>query len=94
MSLVILDPTSGPVYSEASPAPRLDTLTRTVAGVIDNGKRNTDVVIARILERLRADYELTDVHFFKKPSSSHGIERDEAARLAESCDFVIAGVGD
>ena len=94
MSFIVFNPTSGSSAKEMFLAKRLDSLDERVLGVIDNGKLNSDTVLKRIAERLGERYHIKDTVWVKKHSFSHGIRDDEAKRLAEQCDFVIAGVGD
>ena len=94
MSLVVHNPTSGPVAEKETRAERLDTLENGILGVIDNGKYHSDTVLNKIAERLQSRYALKDVSVVQKESASHAIKNDIAKRLAEECDFVVAGIGD
>ena len=94
MGLVVYDPTSGPIGEETAMAPRRDSLKNGVVGVIDNGKANSDKVLNRIVSGLGARFPLKDTVFIKKHSVSHAVRTDVARRLAETCDFVLAGIGD
>jgi hypothetical protein len=94
MSLVVYNPTSGPRYDKTDIAPRPADLNDGVLGVIDNGKTNSDTVLNRIAEGLGARYSLKDVIKVKKHSVSHQVQEDAARELADTCDFVLAGIGD
>jgi hypothetical protein len=94
MSLVVHNPTSGPVAEKETLAERLDTLENGVLGVINNGKYHSDTVLNKIAERLKSLYTLKNVIVVKKDSASRAVKEDIAKRLAGECDFVIAGIGD
>ena len=94
MSLVVHNPTSGPVAEKETWAERLDTLENGVLGVINNGKYHSDTVLNKIAERLKSLYTLKNVIVVQKDSASHAVRDDMAKRLAGDCDFVIAGTGD
>ena len=94
MSLVVYNPTSGPVASNMELSPRVKNLQGGVLGVIDNGKANSDTVLNRIVSDLSVRYPFKDVVTVKKHSVSHAIKDDIAQMLAQKCDFVLAGIGD
>jgi hypothetical protein len=94
MSITVYDPTSGSVAEKMHLASRPSSLLRSVAGVIDNGKLRSDIVLNRIVENLKSRFGISDIVSFRKPAASQGIEKEAAQRLAEQCDFVLAGVGD
>lgn len=94
MSLIVHNPTSGPAVEKETWAERLDTLENSVLGVINNGKYHSDTVLNKIAERLKSRYTLKDVIVVLKDSASHAVKDDTAKRLADECDFVIAGIGD
>ena len=94
MSLVVHNPTSGPLAKKETMAERLDTLENGILGVINNGKYHSDTVLNKIAERLKSRYTLKNVIVVQKDSASHAVKDDIAKRLAGECDFVIAGIGD
>jgi hypothetical protein len=94
MSLVVYNPTSGPGADKLALAPRVKNLQDGILGVIDNGKRNSDTVLNRIVSNLSERYPFKDVIAVKKHSVSHAIKDDAAHMLAQKCDFVLAGIGD
>ena len=94
MSLVVHNPTSGPVAEKETMAERLDTLENGILGVINNGKYHSDTVLNKIAEGLKSHYTLKNVIVVQKDSASHAVKDDIAQRLAGECDFVIAGIGD
>ena len=94
MSLVVHNPTSGPVAEKETRAERLSTLENGILGVINNGKYHSDTVLNKIAEGLKSRYTLKNVIVVQKDSVSHAVKDDIAQRLAGECDFVIAGIGD
>jgi hypothetical protein len=94
MSLVVHNPTSGPVAEKRTWAKRLGTLENGILGVIDNGKYHSDTVLNEIAEGLKSRYTLKKVIVVQKDSASHAVKDDIAQRLAGECDFAIAGIGD
>ena len=94
MSFVVYNPTSGPTAEKMGMAPRIENLQNGVLGVIDNGKTNSDTVLNRIVTKLAERFSLEDVVTVKKHSVSHAIKDDAARMLAQTCNFVLAGIGD
>jgi hypothetical protein len=94
MSLIVFNPTSGPSLKELRMAKRSKPLEGGVIGLVDNGKKNSDIVLQYVSKHLREKYNLKDVIHFKKHSFSHGLTDSEASMLAKKCDFIISGIGD
>jgi hypothetical protein len=94
MKYIVLDPTDGPVKTGFDLAPRLESLAGLTAGLIDNGKKNSDTLLNKIAALLKERYGLASVIYLKKPSASHGITEDQARDLARKTRFVVAGIGD
>jgi hypothetical protein len=94
LSIIVYNPTNGPSVKSKSIAKRNKPLENSVLGLIDNGKKNSNVVIERAVLGLKRKYKLKDVYIHNKKSFSHGLNHYEAKLLAEKCDFIITGVGD
>ncbi|HET7629399.1 MAG TPA: hypothetical protein VFK44_13580 [Bacillales bacterium] len=92
--ITVLDPTNERSITESSKVERLSTLKGKIVGFVDNGKRNSDVVLKMIAEELKERYRLKDIVFIRKPSSSHQIPYGDATRLKKACDAVVTGIGD
>lgn len=90
---VVLDPTEGSAASDSVAAARLSTLDGKVLAVVNNGKRNSDVLLAGLLEQVKQQYNLKDVLWVDKTNASLPIP-DETLQRLRSADAVIAGVGD
>ncbi|MEK7806428.1 MAG: hypothetical protein AAB528_01725 [Chloroflexota bacterium] len=90
----LVNPTTQPIVAPFNGAPRLLTLAGTRLGVIDDSKRNADVLLEELVELLRTRYEISDVKWHRKPSASRPADPAAIRELAESCDSVIIAIGD
>ena len=91
---VLVNPTTQPVVAPFNGAPRLKSLAGTRLGIIDDSKRNADVLLEELVELLRTRYEISDVRWHRKPSASKPADPEAIRELVESCDSVIVAVGD
>ena len=91
---VLVDPTTKPVIAPFNGAPRLPSLAGTRLGIIDDSKKNADVLLEELVELLRTRYEISDVKWHRKPSASRPADPAAIRELAESCDSVVVAVGD
>ena len=91
---ILVNPTTQPIVAPFDGAPRLPTLAGTRLGVIDDSKRNADVLLEELVELLRTRYEISDVKWHRKPSASRPADPAAIKELAESCDSVIIAIGD
>ncbi|MCH8745053.1 MAG: hypothetical protein IIB31_05320 [Chloroflexi bacterium] len=93
-SYTLVNPTTEPVIAQYSGAPRLPSLAGTRLGIIDDSKRNADVLLEELAEILRTRYEIAEVRWHRKPSASRPADPAAVADLALHCDSVIIAVGD
>lgn len=91
---VLVNPTTEPIVAPFDGAPRLTTLAGTRLGVIDDSKRNADVLLEELVELLKTRYEISDVKWHRKPSASRPADPVAIKELAETCDSVIIAIGD
>lgn len=91
---VLVNPTTEPVVPSFNGAPRLPALAGTRLGIIDDSKRNADVLLEELAEVLRTRYEISDVKWHRKPSASRPADPAAIRELAEYCDSVIIAIGD
>ena len=91
---VLVDPTTQAIVAPFDGAPRLPTLAGTRLGIIDDSKRNADVLLEELAEVLRTRYEISDVRWHRKPSASRPADPAAVRELAETCDAVVIAVGD
>ena len=94
MTCIVLDPTNEPIKTTFRKARRPETLKGLKLGLIDNGKKNSDYLVKKISDRLKALHGLSGNFLVRKPSPSHGIPQDMAENLAGKVDLVVAGIGD
>jgi hypothetical protein len=91
----ILDPTG---QSERGRAvvltPRLRDLSGIRLGLLDNAKPHAALVLQTLADQLRAQHHLGEVSNYTKSYFGTPVEEDRAQEIAQSCDAVIAGVGD
>jgi hypothetical protein len=94
-TLEILDPT---VEATAAPAiayaPRPDSLAGKRIGLIENTKFNSDRLLLKIGEILRAEYGAADVKLYRKHNSSVPAHQEIIDDLRRACDVMVAGIGD
>lgn len=91
---LLVNPTTQAVVAPFKGAPRLPTLAGTRLGIIDDSKRNADVLLEELADLLRTRYEISDVKWHRKPSASKPADPAAIRELVESCDSVIVAVGD
>jgi hypothetical protein len=75
-------------------APRLASLAGTRLGIIDDSKRNADVLLEELSEVLRTRYEITEIKWHRKPSASRPADPTALKELTEQVDSVIIAIGD
>jgi len=91
----ILDPTGvADVGRVAAFAPRIRELSGLRIGLLDNAKPNAALVLETVADLLRAQHHVGEVTNYTKSYSGTPVEEDRAREIAQSCQAVIAGVGD
>lgn len=91
----ILDPTGlAHAPRSGSLAPRVRALSGLRLGLLDNTKANAARVLETLAEQLRAQHHVGEVTTYTKSYFGTPVEEDRAQEIAQSCDAVIAGVGD
>ena len=91
---VLVSPVTQPIVAPFDGAPRLASLAGTKLGIIDDSKRNADVLLEELADLLRTRYEISDVKWHRKPSASRPADPSAIRELAEECDSVIIAIGD
>ncbi len=91
---LLVNPTTQAIVAPFDGAPRLPSLAGAKLGIIDDSKKNADVLLEELVELLRTRYEISDVKWHRKPSASKPADPAAIRELAESCDAVIVAVGD
>jgi len=90
---IVLNPAQESTVSSEKTANRLTTLDDKVLAVVNNGKRNSDVILQTLLAQLQQSYKLKDVIWIDKKNASLPVT-DVMLEQLQSCHAVIAGVGD
>jgi hypothetical protein len=91
----ILDPTGrSDAQRDATLAPRVHSLAGLRLGLLDNAKPNAALVLQTLAAGLRAQHHVGEVTTFTKSYFGTPVEEDRAKEIAQSCEAVIAGVGD
>ena len=91
---LLVNPTTQAIVAPFDGAPRLPSLAGTRLGIIDDSKKNADVLLEELVDLLRTRYEISDVKWHRKPSASKPADPAAIRELVESCDSVIVAVGD
>ena len=90
----LVNPTTQAMSVGFDGAPRLASLAGFRLGIIDDSKKNADVLLEALADVLRTQYEIAEVRWHRKPSASRPADPAALKDLAEHCDAVIIGVGD
>ena len=90
----LFDPTSPPVPRELRLAARPEALRGLRLGLVDNTKYNSDTLLGKLAERLRARHGTTVALTTPKRSPSHEIDEAAVHALRRQADLVISGIGD
>ncbi|NQW24596.1 MAG: hypothetical protein HQ475_14290 [SAR202 cluster bacterium] len=91
---VLVNPVTVPTIAPFDGAPRLASLAGTRLGIIDDSKRNADVLLEELAEVLVTRYEITEVIWHRKPSASRAADPTALKELTEKVDSVIIAIGD
>ena len=92
--IVVLDPSAPPRILFHDMALRSTDLLGKRLGFLWNSKPNGDLLFGRLEQLLREKYELTDVVYRRKPTSSAPATPQVINELATSVDVAIVGLGD
>jgi hypothetical protein len=90
----ILDPTTEAATQTIAYAPRPGALAGKRVALIENTKFNSDRLLARIGELLKAEYGVAETRMYRKHNSSVPAHAEIVEDIKRTCDLVVAGVGD
>ena len=90
----LLDPTYEVIPQAATYAPRPDSLQGKRVGLIENTKFNSDRLLQKIGDILKAEYGVAETRMWRKRNSSVPADDAIIAELRTSCDVMVAGIGD
>ena len=90
----IFDPTVSPVEEKIEFVPLPQNLKGLRVGLVENSKHNSDVLLLKIADRLRARYQTEMVMLHRKQSASDYVTDEALDALKKKADFVLTGIGD
>ena len=90
----ILDPTTGAATQPIAWAPRPDALAGKRVALIENTKFNSDRLLQKLGDLLKAEYGVAETRMFRKHNSSVPAHQEIVDEVVRSCDLVVAGIGD
>ena len=94
INYTLINPTTTAKVPPFDGAIRIPTLAGATLGIIDDSKRNADVLLEELAEVLVNRYEISSVIWHRKPSASRPADPKEIINLAEKCDAAIIAIGD
>ena len=90
----ILDPTTEAATQSIAYAPRPASLEGKRVGLIENTKFNSDRLLAKIGDILKAEYGASETRMWRKRNSSVPAHQEIIEELKRTCDVMVAGIGD
>ena len=90
----LLDPTVEQPAQAVDFAPRPKALAGKRVALIENTKYNSDKLLQRIGEILKAEYGASETRMFRKHNSSVPAHEEIIQEVRKTCDAIVAGVGD
>jgi hypothetical protein len=93
-TLEILDPTVETPKTVIAFVPRPDSLQGKRIGLIENTKFNSDRLLLKIGEILKAEYGARETRLYRKHNSSVPAHQELIDELTAACDVMVAGIGD
>ena len=92
--LEILDPTVEPRKQALTYVARPDSLQGKRIGLVENTKFNSDRLLEKIGNILKAEYGVADWRMYNKHNASVPAHEEIIAAIKTSADVVVAGIGD
>ena len=90
----LFDPTIGHQQEPIVYPPRPAKLDGLRVGLVENTKFNSDKLLLKITERLKARYGMRMVKMARKKSSGSAVYDHDIAEFKTKADWVLAGIGD
>jgi hypothetical protein len=90
----LLDPTVEAVTQPIAYVPRPNSLRGKRVALIENTKFNSDNLLVRIGNILINDYGASSAKMWRKKNASVPAHEEIIAEVRQTCDVVVAGVGD
>ena len=90
----ILDPTTEAAAQSIAYAPRPASLEGKRVGLIENTKFNSDRLLAKVGDILKAEYGVAETRMWRKRNSSVPAHQEIIEELKRTSDVMVAGIGD
>jgi hypothetical protein len=90
----LLDPTAEVAAQPISYVDRPASLAGKRVALIENTKFNSDKLLVKIGEILKAEYGVAETRLFRKHNASVPAHEEIVQEIRKTCDVVVAGVGD
>ena len=90
----ILDPTTEAATQTIAFAPRPSALTGKRVALIENTKFNSDRLLERIGDILKAEYGVAEWKMYRKHNASVPAHAEIIEEVKQSADVMVAGIGD
>jgi hypothetical protein len=90
----LLDPTVEAVPQTLAYAPRVVSLQGKRVALVDNTKFNSDRLLQKIGDILKAKHGVAETRVWRKQNASVPVDEGTIAEIRKSWDVTIAGIGD
>ncbi|HMH54592.1 MAG TPA: hypothetical protein VK548_30435 [Candidatus Acidoferrum sp.] len=90
----LLDPTTEAVTQPIAYVPRPNSLRGKRVALIENTKFNSDNLLVKIGNILVNDYGAASARMWRKKNAGVPAHEEIVAEVQQTCDVVVAGVGD
>src|SRR2546428_6208112 len=90
----LLDPTAEVATQTIAYVDRPASLEGKRVGLIENTKFNSDRLLAKIGDVLKAEYGVAEWRMFRKHNASVPAHEEIIQEIRRSCDVMVAGIGD
>jgi hypothetical protein len=90
----LLDPTTESVTQPMTYVPRPASLEGKRVGLIENTKHNSDRLLGKIGDILKAEYGVAETRMLRKYNASVPAHEEIIAEVRATCDVMVAGIGD
>jgi hypothetical protein len=90
----LLDPTAAVAPQDLTYAPRVASLEGRRVALVDNTKFNSDRLLQKIGDILKAEHGVAETRLWRKRNASVPVDEAALAEIRQTCDVSIAGVGD
>ena len=90
----LLDPTVEAAPQSLAYAPRVASLQGKRVALVDNTKFNSDRLLQKIGDILKAEHGVAETRVWRKQNASVPVDEATMAEIRTTCDVTIAGIGD